>query len=44
MRVRAILVARGKFFFLIDMVAPAEGSDQTDEEFATILSSITIEK
>jgi len=43
-RVRAILVARGKFFFLIDMVAPAEGSDQTDEEFATILSSITIEK
>lgn len=43
-RVRAILVARGKFFYLIDMVAPAEGGEQTSEDFATILSSIAIEK
>ena len=43
-RVRAILVARGKFFYLIDMVAPAAGGDQTSEEFAKILSSIAIEK
>lgn len=43
LRVRAILVARGRFFYLIDMVAAAAGSAQTSAEFEKILASIAIE-
>lgn len=43
-RLRAILVARGEFFFLIDMMAPVESYERSSEEFAAILSSITIAK
>lgn len=42
-RVRAILVPRGKFFFLTDMTAPLEGYEQASKEFATMLSSVTID-
>ncbi len=42
-RVRAILVPRGKFFVLTDMTAPLEGYEQASKEFASMLSSITIE-
>jgi hypothetical protein len=43
-RVRAILVPRGKFFFLVDMTAPLEGYEQASKEFASMLSSITIDQ
>lgn len=42
-RIRAILVARGKFFYLIDVMA-AGGDEQTNREFDKILSSITIDR
>jgi hypothetical protein len=43
-RGRLIVVPRGKFFFLIGMVAPREDYDRSNEEYAKILSSITIDQ
>jgi len=42
-RVRAILVARGSFFYLIDVMAAA-GDEQSSRDFEKILSSITIDR
>ncbi|HJQ41407.1 MAG TPA: hypothetical protein VKB93_30060 [Thermoanaerobaculia bacterium] len=42
-RVRAFLVPRGQFFFLIDMTAPIQGYEQASKDFAAMLSSIKIE-
>jgi hypothetical protein len=43
-RLRAILVPRGKFFFLIDMMAPMAGYDESSKDFVRILESIVITK
>lgn len=43
-RLRAILVPRGKFFFLIDMMAPIAGYDESTKDFVRILESIVITK
>ena len=42
MRSRSIAVLRGNVVFLIGTVAPLESGDRVDEEFAKIVSSITI--
>jgi hypothetical protein len=42
MRSGSILVPRGNVVFLIAMVAPLESGDRVNEEFAKIVSSITI--
>lgn len=41
-RVRALLVPRGQFFFLIDMTAPVRRYEEFDKELASMVSSITI--
>lgn len=43
-RLRAIIVPRGKFFFLIDMIAPVAGYDEATKDFVRILESIVITK
>lgn len=43
-RMRAILVDGGKFYFLIDMFTAAADEAGASEDFAKILSSIAIEK
>jgi hypothetical protein len=42
MRSRSIVVPRGNVVFLIATVAPVESGDRVSEEFAKIVSSITI--
>lgn len=43
-RLRAIIVPRGKFFFLIDMMAPIAGYDESAKNFVRILESVVITK
>jgi hypothetical protein len=43
-RLRAIIVPRGKFFFLIDMMAPIAGYDESTKEFVRNLERIVITK
>ena len=43
-KMRAILVRSGRFYFLIDMFTAAVDEARAKEDFAKILSSITIEK